>query len=65
MTNIDASKWLIDYIKTTDLPMPQYEEAMLIGIKALDKISLLKDRPCSACEYHKENGCSKWDCVFD
>ena len=30
-----------------------------------DKLSHLKDRPCSACEFKKENGCCKWDCVFD
>lgn len=33
--------------------------------RALEVISHLKDRPCSACEFHKENGCCKWDCVFD
>ena len=28
-------------------------------------LNCLVDRPCSACKFHKENGCSKWDCVFD
>ena len=25
----------------------------------------LIDRPCSVCEFHKENGCCKWSCVFE
>ena len=25
----------------------------------------LIDRPCEACEYHKETGCSQWSCVFE
>ena len=25
----------------------------------------LLDRPCSVCEFHKENGCCKWSCVFE
>jgi len=29
------------------------------------KIGLLKDRPCEACIYHKENGCSRWSCEFE
>lgn len=36
--------------------------------KAMSYIELfkhLKDRPCSVCEFHKENGCCKWECVFD
>ena len=32
---------------------------------AFEVISHLKDRPCEACEFHKENGCCKWSCVFD
>ena len=30
-----------------------------------EKLSCLIDRPCSACKFHKENGCSKWSCVFE
>ena len=30
-----------------------------------DKISCLTDRPCTACKFHKEEGCSKWSCVFE
>lgn len=36
------------------------------AIDALEKLELpLIDRPCTACEYHAENGCSKWDCEFE
>ena len=34
-------------------------------IQALEQISHLTDRPCSVCEFHKEDGCSKWECVFE
>ena len=40
------------------------EEAKQMAIQALENIGHLKDRPCSACEFRKENGCCKWDCVF-
>ena len=33
--------------------------------KALELIGYLKDRPCEACTFHTENGCSKWNCVFN
>ena len=45
--------------------MKSEEEALDMGVKAIDLIMHLKDRPCDACEFHKEKGCSKWDCVFD
>lgn len=35
------------------------------AIKAVKKISHLTDRPCSACEFKKDNGCCKWACVFE
>lgn len=35
------------------------------AIKAVKKISHLKDRPCSACEFKKDNSCCKWACVFE
>lgn len=40
-------------------------EALEIASKALDQISHLKDRPCEACEFYTEKGCSKWECVFE
>ena len=43
----------------------QQEQARKLAIKALDQISHLKDRPCEACEFHTEEGCSKWECVFE
>ena len=39
--------------------------AMDMAIQALENIGHLKDRPCDVCEFRKENGCCKWNCVFD
>ena len=41
------------------------EEALEMGILALKLISTLNNRPCEACEFHGENGCREWECVFD
>lgn len=30
-----------------------------------EKLSCLIDRPCTTCKFHKEEGCSKWSCVFE
>ena len=30
-----------------------------------DQLACLTDRPCSVCKHHKENGCCKWNCVFE
>lgn len=40
-------------------------EANEKAIQALDQISHLKNRPCEACEFYTEKGCSKWECVFE
>ena len=40
-------------------------EALDMAIQALEQISHLTDRPCSVCEFNKEDGCSKWNCVFE
>lgn len=40
------------------------DEAKQMAMKALENIGHLTDRPCDACEFHKENGCSQWTCVF-
>ena len=39
-------------------------KALAMAIKALENIGHLTDRPCSVCEFRKENGCCKWTCVF-
>ena len=39
-------------------------EAYNMAIKALENIGHLTDRPCDVCEYHGENGCCKWTCIF-
>ena len=40
------------------------EEAKQMAMKALENIGHLTDRPCDVCEFHGENGCSQWTCVF-
>jgi hypothetical protein len=50
-----------------DLMMPSKEpilEAYKMAMEALEEISHLVNRPCEACEFHGENGCCKWECVF-
>lgn len=39
--------------------------ALDMAVKALEQTSHLTDRPCDACEYHTEQGCNKWGCVFE
>ena len=39
-------------------------ETFEMAISALENIGHLKDRPCSVCEFHKEDGCCKWTCAF-
>lgn len=42
-----------------------YDTALKMGKDAIVRLDHLIDRPCEACEFHKENGCSRWDCVFE
>lgn len=66
MTNEKASDLLDNLIgMVDDKDDSEYDIALKMGIKALENIGHLKDRPCSVCEFRKENGCCKWDCVFD
>lgn len=65
MTNEEAKTILTEYLDMDSEVKSEYLEAMRVAIKAIDKISHLIDRPCEACEFHKENGCSKWNCVFE
>ena len=39
-------------------------KALTMAINAIENIGHLKDRPCDVCEFHNENGCCKWTCVF-
>lgn len=41
------------------------KEALDMAIKALEQIICLTDRPCEVCDFHSDNGCSKWKCVFE
>lgn len=36
-----------------------------IAIKALEQINCLTGRPCEVCEFHSDNGCRRWKCVFE
>lgn len=29
-----------------------------------EQLACLTDRPCEACKYHGDRGCSAWNCVF-
>ena len=39
--------------------------ALAEGVRALELIGHLIDRPCEACEYHGGRGCRNWECVFE
>lgn len=28
-------------------------------------LACLTDRPCTVCKFHSEEGCGKWNCVFE
>lgn len=62
MTNEEAKESLK---KLKSFHNGSYGAVIDMAIKAVDQISHIKDRPCEACEFHKESGCSKWDCVFE
>lgn len=62
MTNEEAIKTLK---KLKSFHNGSYGTAIDEAIKAIEQISHLTDRPCSVCEFHKEDGCSKWECVFE
>ena len=60
MTNEEALE-ILDLIPT----IGEQVDALEMAIKALERMSYLTDRPCSVCKFHGENGCSKWNCVFE
>ena len=61
MTNEQAITVLNMIEAHGSLPIQAKEKS----IKALELLDALTDRPCAVCVHHKENGCCKWDCVFD
>ena len=63
MTNKEALEVLRSVMPRTD--NDKVFQAIQESIKALELLDTLTDRPCSVCRHRKENGCSKWDCVFD
>ena len=42
----------------------QYD-ARNMGIKALQALNALTDKPCEVCKYHTENSCTYRGCVFE
>ena len=62
----EFAKNRIEYLlKISNFALDKHDkEALELAIKALENIGHLKDRPCSVCEFNKENGCCKWTCVF-
>ena len=65
MTNEEAVKILKGAIKKPNTKDGYLGQALDMAIKALEQTSHLKDRPCEVCEFHSDNGCSKWKCVFE
>lgn len=65
--NIEENiKIIQDYIIFNHMSdFPKIQKAMEDAVDALWLIDQLKDRPCAACKFHKQNGCSQWECVFD
>ena len=53
----DACDWLYANIESDNLSS--------VTPKENDKLKYLKGRPCEVCEFHSDNGCSKWKCVFE
>lgn len=61
----EAIEWLESLNYDMGEETQDVAKAIRMGIKALELISHLIDRPCEACEYHKQTGCSQWSCVFE
>ena len=40
------------------------EDAVDIAIKSIEQVGCLTGRPCHACRFKTENGCSQFKCVF-
>lgn len=66
MTNEQALKLLKkDGLSLTEAESEQFCKAYDTAVKAFELMSHITDRPCEACEFHGENGCREWECVFD
>lgn len=65
MNNKEALSLIASYLKEGYAHnINDYREALITASKALESISHLNNRPCDACEFHTENGCTQWTCVF-
>ena len=64
MTREEAIKMLKSKMDGHTDTSYEWAETVRMAIKALENIGHLTDRPCDVCEFHGENGCCKWTCVF-
>lgn len=64
MKNENARKQLKRMMADPSLKADDHN-ALAEAVRALELIDHLIDRPCEACEYHGDRGCSEWKCVFE
>ena len=57
----DALNWMKDYFRTIDMPMPQYDKAFEMAIKALEQEP--KTGHCKDCKYFEYDSVAKVDGV--
>lgn len=66
MTREEALKILdVDRLSYDEEEAEKFSVAYDMATSALELLGHLIDRPCGACEFKKEQGCCKWECVFD
>ena len=66
MTNEEAIRLLKkDTMASSEEEADKFCEAFDLAVEALEMLNHIKNRPCMACEFQTENGCCKWECVFD
>ena len=65
MDNKEAINEITGFMRILQTDCDELIEALVTSIKALNQVNHLTGRPCYVCEFHKENGCCKWNCVFE
>ena len=43
----------------------EWNKALEMAIRSIEKLNHLTDRPCESCEFHSDKGCRRWKCVFE
>jgi len=65
MENKEALSLIESYLKSGYAHnVDDFKQALKIAVKAIESISHITDRPCDVCEFHTEQGCTQWKCVF-